>query len=175
MKTIASLFVFAILSVTVPAQNWEKYLPQEKLENGTITLTDYQEAFRKYYEPYNIDKNGYYMNNGKKERIGGWKQFKRWEWFMEGEVDPGTKQFPKTDARTEWENYLKRYPNASRSAYGGLDWPWAIYYPRRLPGTWQAQLYCVPSNLFQYLLGGCTYRWPVENNRPRYELDLSFG
>lgn len=87
------------------AQPWNKLMPQNKLEQGTLTLFDYQNAFTQYWEPFDV-KNGYYQKDGVKQKAGGWKQFKRWEWYWEQRVDPKTGEFPKTSAMEAYKQYL---------------------------------------------------------------------
>lgn len=86
-----------LIVTAITAQPWTKYLPREKLQNHTLTLTDYQNAFNKYWEPFHVDK-GYYTLNGEKQKAYGWKQFKRWEWFWQSRVNPVTKEFPEKSA-----------------------------------------------------------------------------
>jgi len=95
-KIIAVLAMMLIVTA-VSAQPWTKYLPKGKLQNHTLTLTDYQNAFNKYWAPYHVDK-GYYTLNGEKQKAYGWKQFKRWEWFWQSRVNPVTKEFPDQSA-----------------------------------------------------------------------------
>ena len=130
MKKILSLIVFIFIASILSAQSWQQYLPQNQLENGTITLDDYRAAFQQYADQYNADQYGYYYSKGEKLRVPGWKQFKRWEWQMEFEVDAETGRFPKTDAWTEWKKYQDRFPGASRSAFGD----WACLGPNTSPG-----------------------------------------
>ncbi len=95
-KLMAFLAVIFIINVAA-AQPWTKYLPQDKLQNHTLTLKDYQDAFTKYWEPFHVE-NGYYLLNGEKQKAYGWKQFKRWEWFWESRVNPITGEFPDKSA-----------------------------------------------------------------------------
>lgn len=140
--TLSSTFILTLTSIsTLNAQDWDRYLPQDKLAYGTITLDDYREAFNRYAEQYNTDPYGYYTVDGKKQRVNGWMQFRRWEWEMERKVDPETGQFPETDAWTEWNKYLERYPEASRSAYGD----WVEMGPYTTPGGYEGigRLNCI--------------------------------
>ena len=141
MKKSAFIAFILLYCLPVLAQNWQQYLPEQKIKDGTITLADYQEAFKKYTDMFNVDQYGYITRNGAKERMGGWKQFKRWEWFMESQVDPVTGQFPKTDAWTEWNRYLERYPDAGRSPNGD----WTCLGPETTPGGYNGlgRLNCV--------------------------------
>ena len=118
MKKITILSVLILTSVLLYSQAWETLLPQNKKENNTLTLHDYQKAFNTYWEPYNVDRDGYYIKNGEKIKAAGWKQFKRWEWYMESRVNPSTGAFPITDEKAEWEKYISKYPNKSKSLDG---------------------------------------------------------
>ncbi len=115
---IISFFLIILLSATFSqAQPWRSNLPQDKIENETLTFFDYQKAFYSYWEPYHVEE-GYYYENGKKIKASGWKQFKRWEWFWEGRVDPVTGAFPEKTAWDVYQEYLEENPEAARSISG---------------------------------------------------------
>src|SRR6056297_2299981 len=65
-----------ILSAAAHSQAWMKDLPEKKSFKQSGRFYQVQEAFDKYWEDKEIQK-------GK-----GWKQFKRWENFMEPRVYP---------------------------------------------------------------------------------------
>lgn len=124
MKNIAfksNIFIVAVLLFSLfnfsfsSAQPWRKNLPQNKVESGTLTLYDYQKAFNDYWEPYQLER-GYYYENGEYIKAGGWKQFKRWEWYWESRVDAHTGEFPATTAWQEYQEYLTENPGARSSS-----------------------------------------------------------
>ena len=107
MKTKLNLLIVIMLffqAVTM-AQSWTSILPQGK-PHDQLTFYDYQKAFNSYWEPFNVD-NGTYVENGLKKKAVGWKQFKRWEYYMESEINPATGEFPKRSATEVYEEYLK--------------------------------------------------------------------
>lgn len=132
------LFSLFIVSFSY-AQPWRNNLPQNKIEIGTLTLFDYQKAFNDYWEPYHLER-GYYYENGEKMKAGGWKQFKRWEWFWESRVDPNTGEFPSTTAWQEYQEYLQENPGA-RSPSGN----WTSLGPNTTSGGYAGlgRLNCV--------------------------------
>ena len=72
------LLITAIISTHfLQSQAWFENLPQSKVQNGTLTLKDYQKAFNDYWDPYQVE-NGYYVKNGENVKAPYWKQFKRW-------------------------------------------------------------------------------------------------
>ncbi len=103
------LIVFAILVSNTHAQQWNSLLPQDKVESGKVTFNDYQKAFNDYWTPKNVEQ-GYYIENGEKIKAGGWKQFKRWEWYWENRVDPKTGAFPNTSTYEEYRKIIKTIP-----------------------------------------------------------------
>ncbi len=103
--------IWILIPVALFAQPWMNTLPQDKIEKGDLTFYEIQKAFNDYWEPFNV-KDGYYYVNGEKIKAGGWKQFKRWEWYWETRVDPKTGAFPRTTAWEEFQKYLKKYPGA---------------------------------------------------------------
>ena len=80
--SIIALF-FSFLSFS---QRWLDSLPKSRSE---YTFYDYQDAFNKYWSPFNV-KNGYYYQDGVKKKAYGWKQFKRWEYQMNFQLDRQT-------------------------------------------------------------------------------------
>jgi len=118
MKTITSLILFIFLIFNVSAQEWKKNLPKEKIQNESLTFFDYQDAFYEYWESYNIDRRGYYIENGEKVKASGWKQFKRWEYEMSLIVDLETGEFPKTHRIKEMREYERTHPAPTDNMYG---------------------------------------------------------
>jgi len=104
-KIISSLAIVFILFIsTAISQPWTETLPQDREAKVKLTLNDYQEAFDSFWAPFKVDK-GYYIEEGEKQKAGGWKQFKRWEWFWESRVNPQTGEFPKTSAMEQFKKY----------------------------------------------------------------------
>lgn len=101
-----SLLLLALfLSVKVAsAQAWLRNLPE--VTSGKLTLYDYKKAFEDYWAPFKVDK-GYYYENGVKKKAIGWKQFNRWAWDMENQVDAQTGHFPEKTAQQVYEAYIK--------------------------------------------------------------------
>ncbi len=97
------------------AQPWLKSLYQNKAPQE-ITLQDHKQAFDAYWEPYNV-KNGYYYENGVKKKAYGWKQFNRWYYDMQYQVDAQTGAFPKKTAQQVYEEFKQAHPNMRSSNY----------------------------------------------------------
>ena len=75
------------------------------------------------------------MLNGKKLKASGWKQYQRWLYNMEGQVEPSTGKFPSHTAQQVYDQYLKDKsnikspksanwtnlgPNSSAGGYAGV-------------------------------------------------------
>ncbi len=90
------------------AQPWLKNLPHGK-QKDALTFFDYQKAFNDYWTPYNV-KNGFYFKNGVKKKAIGWKHFKRWEYYMESQVNPVSGEFPKKSVQQVYTDYLSSNP-----------------------------------------------------------------
>ena len=126
------MLVVSTFLTTTFAQEWKNYLPKDKIENGTLTLFDYQKAFNQYWDAYDV-VDGYYMLNGDKQKAYGWKQFRRWEWFWESRVDPVTGAFPEKSALEVFiafnegrsidsnsGNWTSMGPSSTSGGYAGL-------------------------------------------------------
>jgi len=108
------VMLFLIAFTGINAQEWTKYVPQKK--SSEITFYDYQNAFNQYCEELGVE-NGYYFDQyGQKHKMGGWKQFKRWEEFWEPRVDRTTGAFPEFSV----EDMLNRYYNPPQQLPNGL-------------------------------------------------------
>ncbi|MFO7862411.1 MAG: hypothetical protein R6U85_00275 [Salinivirgaceae bacterium] len=130
--------IFLLLTLTVAftfgwSQPWLKNLPTEKSQEQ-LTLYDHQKAFNAYWENFTMERGFYFDSEGKKHKAPGWKQYKRWEWFMESEVDAETGAFPKTTANEVYQkwhaanpqqksraaNWEVMGPNSSGGGYAGI-------------------------------------------------------
>ncbi|MBK9983329.1 MAG: hypothetical protein IPP15_13195 [Saprospiraceae bacterium] len=98
MKKYSSLLFSILVCASLFAQPWTKNLPKEK-SRSELTFFDYQNAFEEYWAPFRLEK-GYYMENGTKKKARGWKQFKRWEYAMQSQINPLSGEFPKKDSAT---------------------------------------------------------------------------
>ena len=119
------MFLNGLLARSTSISN---YLPQDKLANNEeYTFYEIQKAYNDYYQSLNVE-DGYYYVNGKQNKAGGWKLFKRWGWFWENRVDPVTGEFPQTSA-AEIRQQL-RNSGASRNSTGN----WTSMGPSTTPG-----------------------------------------
>lgn len=131
MKRVLPILLVILLSVitnSFQAQPWNSLLPKDKVENNELTFFDIQKAFNDYWTPKNV-VDGYYQVNGETTKAGGWKQFKRWEWYWENRVDPVTGAFPNTSAYEEYQK-IKNSIDGQRSPSG----QWTSMGPSTSPG-----------------------------------------
>ncbi|MGB3078990.1 MAG: T9SS type A sorting domain-containing protein [Saprospiraceae bacterium] len=133
MKKYSSLLFSILVCASLFAQPWTKNLPKEK-SRSELTFFDYQNAFEEYWAPFRLEK-GYYMENGTKKKARGWKQFKRWEYAMQSQINPLTGEFPKKTAQQVVDefnlshahtrslfpaNWTSLGPDNSNSGYSGV-------------------------------------------------------
>ena len=148
------LFIVLIalfLGLNVQSQEWLQHLPKNKTE---YSFYDYQNAFNEYWAPFQVDNNGYYIENGVKKKAAGWKQFKRWAWEKEGQINTKTGAFPEKTAQEVYEEFIKANPqnNTSKSAN------WSNLGPSSSTGGYAGvgRINCVafhPSNNSIYWIG----------------------
>ena len=86
----ASFLLFTF--ITIQAQTWV-----ELMEDPSVNFYDIQKSFNEYWEDKTI------------ERGKGWKQFKRWEYFMEPRVFPSGKIPDPDQASRAFSDYLQEY------------------------------------------------------------------
>jgi photosystem II stability/assembly factor-like uncharacterized protein len=108
MKKIYCLLLSMLFTSMLFSQTWMRNIPQSKTK-GELTFFDYKNAFDQYWAPFNVEK-GYYYENGVKKKAAGWKQFKRWEYYMESQINPTTGKFPEKSAQKIYEEYLQANP-----------------------------------------------------------------
>ena len=130
MKKACFVLMLMVFPAMLFSQLWLKNLPQSKSKEA-LTFFDYKNAFENYWAPFNVDK-GYYIENGVKTKAIGWKQFKRWEYDMERQVNPTTGEFPQKTAQKIYEEYVSDNPqlplanwtslgtNSSAGGYAGV-------------------------------------------------------
>lgn len=151
MKQIIVLLMALAFPISMLTQPWMELAPKEKIETNSLTFFDYTRAFNDYWAPKNV-VDGYYYNNGIKEKAGGWKQFKRWEWYWENRVDPTTGEFPSTSAFEELQKINKS--DNTRSSSGN----WTSMGPDNSPGGYAGlgRLNCIgfhPTDNNTYYVG----------------------
>ncbi|HDO06113.1 MAG TPA: hypothetical protein ENG85_00350, partial [Bacteroidetes bacterium] len=94
------------------AQEWRNNLPQNKLKNHTLTLKDYQQAFAKYWSGERLKEAPAGENEIRDEN---YEKFKRWEWYWETRVTPGTGAFPQGNAWDVFKQYMAGLPKEIRA------------------------------------------------------------
>ncbi len=129
-----SLLVFFLVPLFqyTQAQEWKRFLPQNKVKNHTLTLKDYQQAFAKYWNE--SEKTHALKEEGENEvRDENYEKFKRWEWYWETRVDPVTGAFPKT---TAWDVYNKYLSRNFKSTLAGSNAKWFNIGPFQSRGNY---------------------------------------
>jgi len=115
---ILSAFCFLISAFSLKAQPWRDYLPKGKTHE-TLTLTDYQKAFNVYLETFNEDSK---LASDSKARENGLEKFKRWEYYMEGVVDPETGTFPSKTGVQVVREHKKTNPEVYANTPRASSW-----------------------------------------------------
>ena len=110
MKRILSLTITIFLTSTISqAQEYVRLM-----ENQDVSFYDIQQSFNDYWDNKSYEK-------GK-----GWKQFKRWEWFMEPRVYP-TGKLPNPaltyNEFVKFKNKCVKYRNQDFCSSGNMDNP----------------------------------------------------
>lgn len=104
------LIILLQFPILLFSQQWAQSISENSIKKGEPTFYEVQKAFNDYYNPLGVTQ-GKMEINGKMEKIPGWKQYKRWEWFWEMRVNPTTGEFPSGEV---YDNYFKQ--RASKSA-----------------------------------------------------------
>ena len=117
------LILFLFTAPFLAAQNWV-----DQMEDPNVNFYTIKNSFEQYWQNKTMEK-------GK-----GWKQFKRWEHFMEPRVYPDGNRISPTKAWDEFQNYLSKNSN-SRSISGN----WVSLGPASVPdnGGGAGRINCV--------------------------------
>lgn len=116
MKRIILLLAAIALTISLSAQPWTSKLPSNK-SKSELTFYDYQKAFNEYWAPFNLKRGFYKDENGKTQKAHGWKQFKRWEYLWESQIDIKTGRFPDVNPRKTYQEWqLSQNAKAPKSA-----------------------------------------------------------
>ncbi|PLX13783.1 MAG: hypothetical protein C0597_11120 [Marinilabiliales bacterium] len=153
MKRFILLILLSQFCVNAFSQAWLEKLPETKSKNQ-LTLYDYQKAFNDFWEPFNVDNKGYYIEKGERKKASGWKQFHRWEWNMEGQIDPKTGAFPQKTAQEIYTVYRNANPNKQGSKVAN----WTVVGPNSSDGGYAGvgRINCIafhPSDNNTYWVG----------------------
>ncbi len=115
MKKFTILIIFALLANNLLAQQWGRNLPKDKLIHNELSFKEIQKEFYKAY-PKTVIPDGKRVVNGVSQKIPGWKQFKRWEWYWENRVDKASQKFVELKSI---DNYLQARKNKAAINGGG--------------------------------------------------------
>ncbi|HEX5003509.1 MAG TPA: T9SS type A sorting domain-containing protein [Bacteroidia bacterium] len=122
MKKILQLVSLCLLfgiPFRTDAQDWVN-----KMQDHNASFYEAQDLFYKYYNDY---KAAYRQQNGTDPvKVPGYKQFKRWEWFMAPRVYANGKRFNPTQVWQESEKYRAVH----RTANAGN---WSLIGPSIIP------------------------------------------
>ncbi len=111
-KYIVLAIVFGIAITSVQSQPWMNLIPPDKRSNPSFY--DVQKAFYTYWDKYEV-QNGFYTDeNGKKHKAYGYKQFKRWEWFMKDRINK--------DGFLPYDIYAKEWQKINRLKSSNGNW-----------------------------------------------------
>jgi len=111
-RVLFLMFIIFLLQ-KVNAQPWLDKLPK-KVNVEPYGFYEYQKAFNDYWEHREVI-DGFYMENGIRKKAYGWKQFQRWQWNMQTQVDLQTGYLPAYTAQQVYESYLKTLSLETRS------------------------------------------------------------
>ncbi len=170
MRFILLLGSLLLASATLFGQAWTKNLPESKSEKE-LTLYDYQKAFNDYWADYNLER-GYIVNDkGEKRKAPGWKQFKRWEYYWETQVDLKTGEFPNVNPLEVYEKWQNE--NAGKSAKAAN---WTALGPNSSSGGYAGvgrinTIAFHPSNTDRYWIGAASGGvWETTDNGSSWEV-----
>ncbi len=111
-KVFLLVFLLAGFLPYSHAQEWQRFLPQNKVKEHTLTLKDYQQAFAKYWIRYQLKETMAEKKVEDEIHDENYEKFKRWEWYWETRVTPGTETFPKTTAWDVYKKYMSEQPES---------------------------------------------------------------
>ncbi|MCP4217293.1 MAG: hypothetical protein GY765_21800 [bacterium] len=123
-KRLIVLFIVCFsISIGLGAQEW-----QRNIKKKNPTFYDIRDAFYRHADGKDITK------------VPGWKQFKRWEWFMENRVDASGR----LDSRLFWQALAEKKKKA-RTSVNAITSSWTELGPVGIPsgGGGMGRVNCV--------------------------------
>jgi photosystem II stability/assembly factor-like uncharacterized protein len=110
MKSLLRNLLPLLMAILVPfmasSQDWVS-----KMQDPNVNFYEVRDAFNAYYNDYVAN---YRQQHGTEPaKVPGYKQFKRWEWFMAPRVGPNGERFNPAQAWMESEKYKQQYGTAS--------------------------------------------------------------
>jgi hypothetical protein len=167
MRKVILFFAFLTLAPVVAfSQGWMQNMPKTRSESD-FTFYDYRDAFNQWCREKRIDNEGYYMEDGKRKKAYGWKQFKRWEIQMDGWYDRKTGKFHDIDIWREYEKHglLNRGP---ADDFGLGNWVSLAYGEEGYGNDGNGRINCMafhPTNPDKYWIGAAWGGiWMTEDN-----------
>jgi PKD repeat protein len=156
-RSLLAVALIAGISKAGSAQNWV-----DMMNDPNVNFYDVQQAFNEYWQ----DKDS-------TEKGKGWKQFKRWEWFMEPRVYPTGERFAPDQAYRNYMEWLEEQP-ADRSPNGN----WVSLGPNGISqGGGAGRINCIrfdPGNSsIMYAGGPCSGLWKSTNGGTSWSLITS--
>ncbi len=112
-KLELGLLIVVLLLLGISSANAQPWLEEFKNRDSQPSFEEIQDAFERYWDGREIEK-------GK-----GWKQFKRWEWFMENRLDENG-QF---DSQALWNGWQEKQLNFPASSLELNEAAWIPYGP----------------------------------------------
>jgi photosystem II stability/assembly factor-like uncharacterized protein len=160
--------IFLILSMSIGlisfSQPWKNKLDKNKPKEK-LNFFDYKKAFDDYWAPFKV-VTGYFFENGVKKKATGWKQFKRWEHDMEGQVNLSSGAFPEKSALEVYKEYRSINP-LSKSA-NSADWKCLGPFNSEAGEHGVGRINCIafhPSDMNTYWVGAASGGlWVTTNN-----------
>lgn len=106
IKSVMLLFVAALLPFGMQAQDWVS-----KMQDPNVNFFEVRDAFNEYYNDY---VENYRLQHGTEPaKVPGYKQFKRWEWFMAPRVGTDGTRFNPAKVYQEALAYKQQYGTAN--------------------------------------------------------------
>lgn len=134
------LIVFVLIGEVGVAQKWLKPTTNKSQDINRNNLQEIQKEFYDYWAPFKVENGKYINEKGELIKASGYKQFKRWEWYMESHVNYQTGAFPLNPIVTRennnqniiqgvqgieeeavtYDNWSSLGPNSSGGGYAGV-------------------------------------------------------
>lgn len=137
MKTFR-LFLLVVSFLSSSSAFSQKWV--EMMHDQNINFYDVQKEFNNYWkEKGHVKNHGDVKDSRKKD--GGWKQFKRWEWFMEPRVYPSGNRSILNKGITNYNAYRENPERAGVTSAGN----WTFLGPNSVPtnGGGAGRLTCI--------------------------------
>ncbi|HPO54360.1 MAG TPA: T9SS type A sorting domain-containing protein [Ignavibacteriaceae bacterium] len=120
MKTNIHILITFFLLFFLPVTILSQIIPEPN-SKSVSNFYDIKAINDNYWNSLNVDR-GFVVKDGVKQKVPGWKQYKRWEYYWEQRINVKTGEFPTVTSSGEYEKYLASKNKLEKTSSFNENW-----------------------------------------------------